>query len=126
MPTVPIFLSERSKQVLILAQKEAYLRGQSMVQPNHLRLALLGYFDLPNYLQLAAEGFSLEELAEALEEIEEQLPRRTTRIPIPEMYLSPDTLTILERASRLLRAKGQLYLTPKILFYSLFEKERVN
>jgi ATP-dependent Clp protease ATP-binding subunit ClpA len=117
-----ILLTERSKHVLRLAQHEAYSRGQSMIQPDHLRLALLGYLDADFYTTLAKEGFSLDSLEAALTQIEDSLPRFRTKIPIPEMYLSSETLTLLERATRALNAKGYLHLTPRALFHALFEK----
>jgi ATP-dependent Clp protease ATP-binding subunit ClpA len=117
-----ILLTERSKHVLRLAQREAYVRGQSMIQPDHLRLALLGYLDADFYTALAKEGFSLDSLEATLTQIEDSLPRFRTKIPIPEMYVSKETVALLERATRLLYSKGYLHLTPRALFHILFEK----
>jgi ATP-dependent Clp protease ATP-binding subunit ClpA len=117
-----ILLTERSKHVLRLAQQEAYSRGQSMIQPDHLRLALLGYLDADAYLELSNEGFSLDSLEAILTQIEDSLPRFRTKIPIPEMYLAPETIALLVRATTQLNSQGYLHLTPRMLFQVLFEK----
>jgi ATP-dependent Clp protease ATP-binding subunit ClpA len=117
-----ILLTERSKHVLRLAQYEAYVRGQSMIQPDHLRLALLGYLDANFYTDIAREGFSLDRLEANLTQIEDSLPRFRTKIPIPEMYVAPETVSLLERTAKKLQAIGYLHLGPRALFHALFDK----
>jgi ATP-dependent Clp protease ATP-binding subunit ClpA len=119
---MPILLTERAKKILRLAQYEAFVRGQSMIQLDHLRLALLVSFDADTYLELAGEGFSLDVLEGMLIDLEDSLPRFTSKIPLPEMYLAPETQTFFVRAAKHLRGRGYLHLTPRVLFYFLFEK----
>ncbi len=109
------YFTDRTIQVILLAQEETRRLGHRLVGSEQLLLGLLGERKSAAAQALADAGMTLDAAREA---VEAAIGRGTGRVP-PEIPFTPKAKQLLERALVEARQGGQRYVAPEHLLLAL-------